>query len=101
MIAAVLVSMMLSSSAADAPTAPTTDPAQAAARTDTVAAPKVDDRDRVVCRREEVTGSHRPEKICHTKREWEQMTEDSHRMLKEGGIQAVSGAQPTTFGGPH
>ena len=73
---------------------------------------KTDDKDRVICHREDSeTGSHRTMKICHTKREWDQMTEEAQRLFREGGIQAVGspiaggdgvhGSMGGGGGGPH
>ncbi len=51
---------------------------------------KTDDKDRMICRRDESeTGSHRLVKICHTKGEWDRMTEEAQRLFREGGVQAV------------
>ena len=35
------------------------------------------DGDKVVCRSQEVTGSHFPERVCHTKRQWNDLAADS------------------------
>jgi hypothetical protein len=86
MITALLLTALLASGA-DTPSA-----AQGAAPVVAPAAKpvKTDDKDRVVCHREDSeTGSHRVLKICHTKREWDQMTEEAQRLFREGGIQAV------------
>jgi hypothetical protein len=85
MIVAFALSALLA--AAEPPSAAPADPGQAAKPQAKPAKP--DDKDRMICRREEVTGSHHPEKICHTKREWEQMTDEAQRMFRENGIQAV------------
>lgn len=47
---------------------------------------KPDPEDRVVCQEEEVTGSILGGKrVCHTKREWEQMAKDADDWLHETG----------------
>ncbi|MBS0295618.1 MAG: hypothetical protein JSR45_04845 [Proteobacteria bacterium] len=66
------------------------------------------DPNRIICRREELVGSHRPQKICMTKHEWDVAEEQSRSTLKDGGIQAVerpfdpANAAPTggLVGGP-
>ncbi|HWE44630.1 MAG TPA: hypothetical protein VG407_01265 [Caulobacteraceae bacterium] len=89
MITALLLTALLGASGGDTPPAPG---AQGSAP---VVAPtakpvKTDDKDRVVCHREDgETGSHRVVKICHTKREWDEMTDEAQRLFREGGIQAV------------
>jgi hypothetical protein len=47
------------------------------------------DPNRIVCRREEVVGTHRPQKICMTKREWEVSNDQSRNALHSGGVQAI------------
>ncbi len=37
-----------------------------------------DDPDRIVCKMEHPTGSILPKRVCHTAREWDQMTRDAH-----------------------
>lgn len=39
------------------------------------------DPDRIICRRHKPTGSRISEKICMTSRQWQQMTEDTQRVL--------------------
>jgi hypothetical protein len=66
---------------------------------------KVDDKDRMICRRDEgETGSHRVVKVCHTKAEWDRMTEEAQRLFREGGVQAVDrsvGNMSGSMSGPH
>jgi hypothetical protein len=91
MIVAVLLSLALGADPAAAPAAAPA--AQPAAKP----AAKFDDPNRIVCRREEIVGSHRPQKICMTKHEWDVSEETAKRSLKDGGIQAI--AKPLDFGG--
>jgi len=58
--------------------AATATPAPAAAAA-TPAAP--DDGDAVTCRYEKSTGSLFSKRICHTQREWKQMSTDSHELM--------------------
>ena len=61
--------------AAPAPTvAPATDPAPAVA-------PTTNEDDTVTCRYEAMTGSNFKKRICHTQREWKQMTSDSRDLM--------------------
>ena len=78
-------SLLLSTAGAfaDGTTAPTTaapaataTPAPAA----TAAAP-TGDEDAVTCRYEKSTGSLFSKRICHTQREWKQMSTDSHELM--------------------
>tara|TARA_Y100001933_G_scaffold46841_1_gene44681 strand:- start:3159 stop:3449 length:291 start_codon:yes stop_codon:yes gene_type:complete len=41
------------------------------------------DPNEVVCRRERVTGSHMRQKICHTRAEWDELREESQRMMRD------------------
>ena len=93
MIAALVFSAFLGASGGDAPpaaqdsSAPVTAPAAKPVKTD--------DKERLVCHREEAeTGSHRVTKTCHTKAEWDRMSEDAQRLFREGGIQAVGAPLP-------
>ncbi len=99
MIAALVFSALLGASGGDTPPAaqdpsgPVTAPA--------VKPVKTDDKDRLVCHREEAeTGSHRVTKTCHTKAEWDRMSEDAQRLFREGGIQAI-GSLPAGGDGAH
>lgn len=38
---------------------------------------EADEGDRVICRREHVVGSNRPQRICLPKREWDAMRDDA------------------------
>jgi hypothetical protein len=94
MITALVFSAFLAGAGDPPPAAPSSQGQATAVAPAAVEAPrakpvKIDDKERMVCHREEITGSHREEKICHTKREWDQMTEDAQRLFREGGIQAV------------
>ena len=101
MITALIFSALLGASGGDTPpaaqdqTVPATAPATKPV--------KSDDKDRVICHREDAeTGSHRVMKICHTKAEWDRMTEDAQRLFREGGIQAVDrSVAPSTMPPPH
>ena len=44
---------------------------------------KRDDPNEMVCRYERVTGSHMRQRICHTRREWDQLREASQRALRD------------------
>jgi hypothetical protein len=48
------------------------------------------DPNRIVCRREEVVGSHRPQKVCMTKHEWDVSEEQSRNSLRDGGLHTFS-----------
>jgi hypothetical protein len=103
MIVAALLSLAL---AAD-PSAPGANAPTAAPKA--TAKAEFKDPNRIICRREEIVGSHRPQKICMTKHEWDVAEEQSRSSLKDGGIQAVerpfdpANAAPTggLVGGPH
>jgi len=92
MIVAVLLSLALSADPAASAPAPAATPAPAAKP-----AKDMKDPNRIICRREEVVGSHRPQKTCMTKHDWDVAEEQSRRILKEGGTQAI--AKPLDFGG--
>lgn len=46
-----------------------------------VTSPETDDDNRQICRRERVVGSNRPQRICMTRREWNQQEDTSREML--------------------
>lgn len=46
-------------------------------------APQNEEADRVICRRERVVGSNRPQRICMTRREWEHNRSASRDMARE------------------
>ncbi len=48
------------------------------------------DLDRVVCRRENVVGSNRPQRICHTRREWAAMREAAQDTLNRSERDSVN-----------
>ena len=39
----------------------------------------------VVCRREHVVGSNRPQRICQTRREWDHLRDQAQEALRDGG----------------
>jgi hypothetical protein len=92
MIVAVLLSLALG---ADQPAA--SPPAPSASTPPHAAKGDMKDPNRIICRREEVVGSHRPQKTCMTKHEWDISEEQARTNLKDGGIQAI--AKPLDFGG--
>jgi hypothetical protein len=43
---------------------------------------KKDDPDRIICKSPDVTGSRLPgKKICHTKREWDDISEEARKLM--------------------
>lgn len=81
-VATAFASSLLLSAGAFAQTAPTTDPAPAAAPVAApAAAPATNEDDAVTCRYEKSTGSLFAKRICHTQREWKQMTTDSRDLM--------------------
>ncbi len=72
-------------STASAQTAPATAPTAPAATTTpapvATPAPTTDEGDVVSCRYEKSTGSLFSKRICHTQREWHQMTVDSRALM--------------------
>lgn len=74
---------------------PVTDPdarTAASASTTTSAAGEADE-DRVICRRERVVGSNRPQRVCMTRREWTRSSETSQEQLRDirGGAENLPG----------
>jgi hypothetical protein len=54
----------------------------------------VDDKDKVVCRREVETGSiAKRKKICHTKREWEALAQRSREAFDQGQMSGSTSGQ--------
>jgi hypothetical protein len=62
-----------------APAAPATTPTAAPTTGTATPAPDVDDT--VTCRYEAAIGTNFKKRVCHTQREWKQMTTDSHDMM--------------------
>lgn len=48
----------------------------------------------VVCRREHVVGSNRPQRICQTRREWERLSDASRDAMREDRFQTGQGRGP-------
>lgn len=44
-----------------------------------------EDPNRVVCKKVEVVGSRIPKRVCHTAREWEQISQDTQDTLRNSG----------------
>ena len=40
----------------------------------------------VICRREHVVGSNRPQRICQTRREWDHLRDQAQEALRDGGL---------------
>lgn len=73
----------------------TTQAAQTQTAEETAAAREREERmNEIVCRREHVVGSNRPQRICQTRREWERLREDSqeqrHGQHQEADSSTVS-----------
>jgi hypothetical protein len=80
MTAAILALALLGAQVPPAATSaipPATVPAAAPAK---VAA---DDEDKIVCKKQETTGSRFATRICHTKAQWVQIEKDSRDMLSD------------------
>lgn len=58
-------------------------PVVVTANANTGAQASADPRDRVVCRREHVLGSNRPQRICQTQRQWEAQRDQSREELRD------------------
>ncbi|MFL2697755.1 MAG: hypothetical protein ACJ0F4_00975 [Gammaproteobacteria bacterium] len=56
------------------------------------------DKETIVCRKIEITGSRLKKKVCATKREWEQMERESKDYLKS--VIDRSGSLPGSSGNP-
>lgn len=54
---------------------------------------ETDAEDRVICRRERVVGSNRPQRICMTRREWTRTSDTTQEQLREvrGGGETLPG----------
>ncbi|WP_296817926.1 hypothetical protein [Brevundimonas sp.] len=48
----------------------------------------------VICRREHVVGSNRPQRICQTRRQWEHLSETSRDALRDDRFQTGQGRGP-------
>lgn len=82
-ITTVFAGLLLSTAAFADETAAPAAPAQTptAAPTTEVAPPATNADDTVTCRYEAMTGSNFKKRVCHTQREWKQMTTDSRDLL--------------------
>lgn len=67
------------------------------AQTSTPALPEaasVDDKDKIVCRREVETGSiAKRKKVCHSKREWEALAARSREAMDQGQMSGSTSGQ--------
>jgi hypothetical protein len=79
MIIAILAAVLLDAQAAGTTVAP---PATSVAAAPAKAAAANED-DKVVCKSEQVTGSHFSTRVCHTKHEWAQIEKDSRDELMD------------------
>ena len=52
---------------------------------DVAASPKPDDDEKIVCRRERLTGSRLPKKICMTKADWKMVSDRSRESMDRQG----------------
>ena len=75
MLVALLAAALLFQS--QEPAAPAADTSAEA----TAAAEREAERNRVVCRREHVVGSNRPQRVCRTRREWDAMADTSREQM--------------------
>ena len=59
----------------------------------TATAGEADDQDRVICRRERVLGSNRPQRVCMTRREWSRASDTTQEELRNvrGGAESLPG----------
>lgn len=81
-VAASAAVMSLALSAAASAADPASAPKGAAAAPTAADTQKKDDPNRVICKAQEVTGSAIPRaKICRTKRDWDQLTEESRQAM--------------------
>lgn len=56
--------------------------------------------DEVICRREHVVGSNRPQRICQTRRQWNHIQDLSREALRDDRFQSGQGRGPgETMGG--
>ena len=62
-----------------------TTPTSPAAAEGQESAEEADPEDEIVCRRERVTGSNRPERICMTSRQWRQLRDRSLDAQRDRG----------------
>lgn len=65
-----VLSLLLAQQSATAPVAPTP----------SISEPTNEDN-RIVCRRERVVGSNRPQKICLTRQQWQEQRDNSRQMM--------------------
>jgi hypothetical protein len=75
---------LLSLDSAPATASAPTPPAAADSKSDSAKTKPADDMDKVICRREAITGSRFEKRICMTKAEWgeqERQTEDFERRI--------------------
>lgn len=72
-----LAAAFAGASAQTTPAAGTTTPAATTAPADATTPPAQNNEDIVSCRYEKTTGSLFSKRVCHTQREWHQMSEDA------------------------
>ncbi len=56
---------------------------------------QADDPNKVICRREEVTGSHFERRVCMTRAAWQRQTEEAQRMEQQLHEQAATNGGST------
>lgn len=68
-----------------------TTPTSPAAAEGQEGAEEPDPEDEIVCRRERITGSNRPERICMTSRQWRQLRDRSLEEQRDQSQSSVTG----------
>ncbi|MFN4297015.1 MAG: hypothetical protein ACK4FB_09240 [Brevundimonas sp.] len=80
MLTAALVSLTLAAFAQPAPSPDTANPRGNSAEE---RSERQEDADRMICRREHVVGSNRPQRVCMTRAQWDAIRDQSRETLRE------------------
>lgn len=90
-----LLVLAMAAAVADAPTSAPPAPATSAPATSRRSDNAADDPNKVICRTEEVTGSHFERRVCMPRREWDRQTQDAERMERQLHEQAATNGGST------
>jgi len=90
-----LLALAMAATMADTPATSQSPASQPSAPAASKPADAADDPNKVICRREEVTGSHFERRVCMTRAQWDQQTRAAQRLEQQ--IHEAPAAGP---GGP-
>lgn len=90
----IVLSVVLAAGLAATLPAVASEPAATAAPADASAKPAKDDPNRIICKREHVVGSNRPQKVCLTAAQRSRLKDSADRVLEDRRVPEPSADAP-------